>query len=187
MKLGLREIVFMGAMLGLLAASYFLVFNKQDANKRAKLEDLQRKKVALAEVDREKLAVTNVDQRIADLQQAVVFFESKLPAAKEMDQVLAKISSLADDNGLRTNTIKFPKTTRMAGYSELTMELSVSGNFEGFYQFMLQLEALPRLTRVNRMVLNKITDKDGDMEASLSMSIFFDPDTTPSQATASAR
>jgi Tfp pilus assembly protein PilO len=177
MKLQLRELIFIGAMLGLLAASYFLVFTKQDERRRAKTELLQQKQAALHEVDQENVSAQNVEQRMDDLKKAVAYFERKLPAATEMDQVLARIAELVDANGLRTSTVKFPKTERLGGYSELTMELSVAGNFDSFYVFTQQLEALPRLTRVSKMSLTKINEKDGDMEAAVTLIIYFDPNT----------
>jgi hypothetical protein len=55
--------------------------------------------------------------------------------------------------------------------------LSLSGDFNGYYAFLLQLEKLPRITRVTQMKLEKINDRDGEMQAQLTLSIFFEPDT----------
>jgi Tfp pilus assembly protein PilO len=177
MKLGLREFVFIAAMLGLLCASYFLVFTKQDVKRRAKVEQRDAKQQALHDLDRASASVHDVDKKIRELQKAVDFFESRLPQAKEMDKVLKEIWQLADTNGLRTQTVRTPKSQRMTGYSEQTVELNLSGDFTGFYEFMLKLEQLPRLTRVTKLNLTKITDKDGEMQAAVTMSVFFEPET----------
>ncbi|QOV90120.1 type IV pilus inner membrane component PilO [Humisphaera borealis] len=177
MKLGMREMLFVVAMLGLLAASYFLVFTKQDAKRSDKVQQRDTKRAALHELDRATASVHDVDKKIKELQAATAFFESKLPQAKEMDKVLKEIWQLADANGLRTQTVKTPRSVKMAGYSEQMLELNLAGDFKGFYEFMLQLEKLPRLTKVTKMNLTKITDKDGEMQASLTMSIYFEPDT----------
>jgi hypothetical protein len=63
--------------------------------------------------------------------------------------------------------------------------MNLSGDFAGFYEFMLQLERLPRLTRVQNMTLDKINGQEGAMEAKLLLSIFFEPET--GNAAASAR
>lgn len=177
MKLGLREILFVAAMIGLLAASYFLVFTKQDVKRAEKMKQRDAKRAALSQLDMAKLEVQDVDKKIKELQAATAFFESKLPQAKEMDKVLKEIWQLADANGLRTQTVKTPRSQKMSGYSEQTLELNLAGDFKGFYEFMLQLEKLPRLTKVTKMNLTKITDKDGEMQASMTMSIYFEPDT----------
>jgi hypothetical protein len=57
--------------------------------------------------------------------------------------------------------------------------------------FLLQLEQLPRLTRVTRMDLKKINERDGSMEAQMTLNIFFEPETgagpVPIRATAAAQ
>jgi len=177
MKLGLRELIFVAVMLGLLGASYFVVFTKQNAKRAEKEERRDSKQKALDELDTATATVRDVDRKIAELQKAVNYFESRLPQAKEMDKVLKEIWQLADSNGLHTQTVKTPRSQRMNGYSEQTVELNLSGEFTGFYTFMLKLEQLPRLTRVTKMNLTKIVDKDGEMQATIVMSVFFEPET----------
>jgi hypothetical protein len=60
--------------------------------------------------------------------------------------------------------------------------MSLAGDFKGFYSFLLALEKLPRITRVTQMQLTKINDKDGQMQATMTLSIFFEPDTGSSVA-----
>jgi len=55
--------------------------------------------------------------------------------------------------------------------------MNLSGDFNGYYSFLLQLEKLPRITRVTQMNLQKISDRDGEMQAQMTLSIFFEPDT----------
>lgn len=186
MKLGIRELAFLVAMVGLLAASYFVVFTKQDAKRRAKVEQRDTKLAALGEMDRASAGVQDVDKKIHDLQKAIDYFESRLPQAKEMDKVLAEVWQLTESNGLRTQTVRTPASQRMNGVREQTVELNLAGDFSGFYEFMLKLEQLPRLTRVTKMNLTKITDKDGEMQAAMTMSIFFEPDNAET-ATAAAQ
>ena len=177
MKLGLRELIFVAVMLGLLGASYFVVFTKQNAKRLDKEDRRDAKQRALLELDTASASVRDVDKKIEELQKAVVYFESRLPQAKEMDKVLKEVWQLADSNGLRTQTVKTPRSQKMNGYSEQTVELNLAGEFTGFYEFLLKLEQLPRLTKVTKMNLTKITDKDGEMQASIVMSIYFEPDT----------
>jgi Tfp pilus assembly protein PilO len=184
MKPGFRVLVFAMVMVGLLVGSYFFVFVKHDKKKRDKQEAVDNKVKALADLEKATATVKDVDRKIAELQKATEFFESKLPQAKEMDKVLREVWQLAEGNGLKTKTVRTVKAKKMSGYSEQPIEMSLSGDFRGFYEFMLQLEKLPRLTKVTHMNLSKITDKDGDMQAQLTLSIFFEPEMeTGAQAT----
>lgn len=187
MKFGIRELVFLVVMLGLLAASYFLVFTKADAKRAARQAQIDEKTKALADLEKATASVHDVDRKIAELQQATSFFESKLPQAREIDKVLKEVWQLAETNNLQTKSVKTLKAQRMTGYSEQPIEMALTGDFGGFYQFLLQLERLPRLTRVSQMNLSKITEKDGEMQAKITLSIFFEPDTEGGAASASVQ
>ncbi len=61
----------------------------------------------------------------------------------------------------------------------------ISGDFPGFYAFMLDLERLSRITRVPEMKLEKLRNgKDGQMEAAFTLSIFFEAQENPATLTA---
>src|SRR5690349_16752811 len=106
MKFGIREMLFLAVMLGLLGASYFLVFSKADAKRADRLRKIDERTKALAELKRATDSVHDVDRKIAELKQATTFFESKLPQAREMDKVLSEVSPLAERNNLTARTVK---------------------------------------------------------------------------------
>lgn len=177
MKLGAREFLFFTLLLGLLAGSWWFVFKR--ANDR---RDFLRAEVARKETDLENLrkstaGIEDLGKKIYDLQKAIAFFESKLPQEKEMDVVLKEVWQMAQSNALNCKTIKTLKAERQANYSEQPIELLMSGDFAGFYNFLLQLEKLQRITRVHNMNLQKITSVDGQMTAKVTLSVFFEPDT----------
>jgi Tfp pilus assembly protein PilO len=177
MKPGIRVLLFAFVMVGLLVGSYFFVFLKHDQKKQAKQAQVESKLKALADLEKATSNVKDVDRKIEELQKATAFFESKLPQGKDMDKVLKEVWQLAESTGLKTKTVRTAKAKKMHGYSEQPIDMALSGDFHGFYEFMLRLEKLPRLTKVTQLNLSKIADKDGDMQAQLTLSIFFEPDT----------
>jgi type IV pilus assembly protein PilO len=178
MKLSTPAILFLAMLVGLLACSYFFIFQKANERRAEMTAQIEAKEHTLAELQRSTAGVSDVKTKIAELHQAVTFFESKLPQAREMDKILKEVWQTAEANSLQTRTIQPGRSQRTANYSEQPIELSLSGNFNGFYAFLLQLERLPRLTRVTRMELQRISDHDGEMQAKLTLSIFFEPETT---------
>ena len=182
MKFGIREIIFVVVMLGLLASTYFFVFTKANQKKEDLLTDIRQKQGALSNLQAATAGIEDLNRKIEELQQAITFFESKLPQEKEVDKILKEVWQMAEANSLTTKTIKTLRTERGPNYSEQPIELSLAGNFNGFYSFLLQLEKLQRITRVTQMNLMKINDRDGEMQASLTLSIFFEPDTGSSVA-----
>ena len=180
MKFGARELLFLCVMLGLLGCTYFFVFSKANA-KRAELQtEILAKQTALNNLRQSTAGIEDLNRKISELQQAITFFESKLPQEKEVDKILKEVWQLAEANQLQTRTVKPSKSERSASYSEQPIEMSLAGDFNGFYAFLLQLEKLPRITRLTKMNLQKINEHDGEMTAQLTLSIFFEPDASAS-------
>jgi len=176
MRFGIKELIFVLLMAGLVASSYIFVF-KPAADKRSGREaDILSRQKALAELKTATTGISDLEKKIADLQSAIAFFESKLPQEKEIDKILQELWQMAESNSLQTKTIKTLKSERSGGYSEQPIQMSLAGDFHGFYSFLLQLEKLSRITRVSQLKLDKITTKEGEMQAQMTMSIFFESD-----------
>lgn len=174
-------VVLLGGTLGAFYYLYVVPTLKQDAEESTVIEERKR---ALADLDKSTAGITDINHKIKDLQDAVQFFESKLPKEKEVETVLEEVWKKAEANSLQAKTIRSGKTERTANYSLQQIDMELSGDFNGFYLFIQQLERLPRLTRVEAMSLEKISDREGEMQAKLTLSIFFEP--AGSNATASA-
>jgi len=180
MKFGIRELSFVVVMLGLLGAIYFLVWDKAQAKIVSMERRTEEKVKALSDLERATSGVSDVDRKVTELEEAIKFFEKKLPQERDIDQILKEVWNMAEKNQLTTKTIKTMKSQRGATYSEQPIEMTLSGGFGGFYEFLLRLERLPRLTRVSQLNLDKINGKEGDMEAKLVLSIFFEPESAGS-------
>ena len=174
MKIGIREILFVLVMLGILAGSYVFAFSRADVERKALREDTRLKQKALAELTVATAGVDDLKRKAGELQQAIEFFKSKLPQEREMDKILDELSNIAYENNLKTKTIKPLKIERSPGYSEQPISMSLSGDFGGVYQFLLQLERLPRVTRVMQMSLHK-NQRDGEVTADMTLSVYFEP------------
>ena len=175
---------FVIVMIGLLGAIYFLVWDKAQAKIVTMERKTEEKVKALADLERATSGVSDVDKKVAELEETIKFFEKKLPQERDIDQILKEVWNMAEKNQLTTKTIKTMKSQRGSTYSEQPIEMTLSGNFNGFYEFLLKLERLPRLTRVSQLNLDKISGREGDMEAKLVLSIFFEPETSGSAASA---
>jgi type IV pilus assembly protein PilO len=180
MKFGIRELILVSAMIGLLVCSYFFVFAKMNIKAQSLRSDIASKQKAMDDLKQATAGISDVEHKITELQQAIDFFEKKLPAEREVEDILKEISPMAEQNNLTIKTVKPQKTDRGPNYSEEPIQITLSGDFNGYYAFLLQLEKLPRITRVSQMHLEKINERDGEMTAQLTLSIFFEPD--PQQA-----
>jgi len=187
MGFGIKEIALAGVLGAMMAGAYVLKFKVSDARQQTLREDTKAKQKALADMQQATAGIDDLNAKIAKLQKAIEFFESKLPQEKEMDKILREVAQKAEANSLTTKMVKTLKSERFTRYSELPIEMTLAGNFNGFYAFLLELEKMQRITRLTKMKLERAADKDGEMQASLTLSIFFEPDSAPSRAVAGAQ
>ena len=117
----------------------------------------------------------NLQKQIEDLQKAIDFFEGKLPREKEVYNLLREVSKAAEGANLEIRQFEPMMTVRGSHYNEQPVRIVLAGEFEGFYAYMLELEKLARITRVTDMKLKKMQERNGAMEAEMTLSIFFEP------------
>ncbi len=176
MKLGIRELIFFSVMIGLLACTYFMVYKRAADRREQKLIQIAERERQMENLRQITAGIEDLDGKVAELQEAISFFESKLPQEREVGSVLDEVSQIALANSLETRTFRTLRAERNANYSEQPIQMTLTGDFNGFYSFLLQLEKLPRITRVLQMKLEKINSRDGEMQAELTLSIFYEPE-----------
>ncbi len=174
MKLGIRELIWVTLMLGMLAATYFYVLRPEGQEGIDIQADTARKKKELTDLRLMTSGISDIERKNQELAQAIRFFEQKLPQQKDLDNILKEVWQLAEKNNLQTRTIKTVKGERAAGYCDQPITMGLAGDFKGFYSFLLQLEKLPRLTQLTHMKLDRSPERDGAMQAQLTLSIFFE-------------
>jgi Tfp pilus assembly protein PilO len=161
--------------LAILVGGYYLIIRPI----QQKRDDLQRENVdsdiAIAALVQSMPLSGSDSTRIDAVRQAMASFELKLPQAGEMDKVLENVWRLAQANSLQTKTIKAPAVQNLAGYRQQQMDLSVCGDFGGFYQFLLQLEDSKRVLRITKMHLTRLDDHPGQVQAEMTIGVFFEP------------
>ncbi len=175
MNLGLRELLFLFVLLAMPAASYWFVFRPQNADIDAARKEIEHKEQML-----EKLA--KATSRNADLQRineeiaaGIATVESRLPDSKEVDVILGQVATKARESRLGLPKVRSANPLASAKYMEQPLEMVAAGDFDDFYRFLLSVEELDRITRVPDMKIKKLDDVDGSIEASFTLSIYFEP------------
>jgi Tfp pilus assembly protein PilO len=155
---------------------YFLVIRPIDQKREAMQRETAEKQGALASQGRSITLVCDDSAKVDAIRRALSDFELKLPPAGEMDKVLEDVWRLAEANSLQTRTIKTPPVQRFGGFREQQMDLSLSGDFGGFYQFLLQLEESKRVLRITKIHLTKPNEGEGRIQAEMTIGVFFEPE-----------
>jgi type IV pilus assembly protein PilO len=170
----MREMIFLLVLLALPAASYFFVFQPRNAQIADARREVAQKQAKLEQLEAATRNIADLGTEIDKLSEAIDLFEQKLPAEREVEVILKQVWELAAKHKLTPKSIRTDKPVPSAGYSELPIRLTISGDFDGFYSFLLDLEKLKRITRVPQMQIKKVPLEEGQMQADVVLSIFFE-------------
>lgn len=173
MQFGTREIILFLAVLMLPIVSYFMVFAPQSAKIEQAQSEIKHKREMLDSLRIE--TSRNADLKAANeiIEERIDEMEALLPSNKEIDLIVRQVSALAIDSGLTPPTLKSSKPIAAARFREQPLVMSTQGSFEGFYQFLLEIERLPRITRIVDMVLKDSSEQGMEIDAEFTLSIYF--------------
>jgi len=185
MKFGLRELIFFLVLLTVPVASFIWVFRPRNEEiTQAKLE-IAAKQTKLDTLAKVTSKIEDIGVEIEKGRESVDMIEAKLPNEQDVEGILEQISQLAKRNNLVVRSVKSDKPVPAAMYMEQPLKMVMDGEFDGFYQFMLELENLPRITRIHQIKLDRADstktgpDKEalppGSMKADFILSIYFQP------------
>ncbi len=172
-RLPLRVYATAAALLCLVLAFFFLFVrprNEAMGELRDSMQD-RRASLKLLEVELAKLDVSK--RRLKQLDKALDAFEGRLPRKSEIDVILREVWVIADAAGLKTQRIKTRKEEKGDSYRLLPIEMNLRGDFEGLYNFLLSLERLPGVMRLDSLRIKKIKDGAQDqVEANLVLNVY---------------
>ena len=182
MRMGPREIIFLVVLLVVPVASYFYVFkprNQEIKQAQVEVENKQAKLDKLREVTGQ---IEDLGMAIDHGRAAINLVEAKLPSARDVEVMLEDVWKHAAESRLNVKSVKSEKSVPLAGYMEQPLRVSMAGEFKGFYDFLIALENLPRITRIHEMTLDQTpsrgSGRDSErqvMKADFVLSIYFEP------------
>jgi type IV pilus assembly protein PilO len=173
MSSGFRKAIFLILLLGVMAAGYqFLIKKANDGLAQAR-KQLDEKRAKLAEYERATAQAEDYNKQGKQVEEAIRFFESKLPPTSEIDKVLGQVTVIAQKQGLVSKEIRNLGTKDNSGYVEQSLQMKLVGNFNSFYSFLLEMEKLPRITKLRELKIQKEKDGEGRIAAEFVVSIFF--------------
>jgi len=170
---GSRKFVFFILLVGTAFIAYQYMIKPANKYLAESKERVQAKMTKLSEFEKATVAANNLNKQLEELQQAIKFFESKLPPTSEIAEVLQQVTTIVQKQGLAPKTIRTLQRKNNSGYVEQPLKMQLVGNFNSFYSFMLELEKLPRIMKIRELELDKQKDHEGQISADFIVSIFF--------------
>ena len=193
---GMRDLAFVAVLIAVPIASYFFVFkprNEEIAKARA---EINAKQVRLENLRRLTSRIGDLGREIVEREEELERLNQKLPDREGVDRILEQVTQLAQKSNLAVRSVTGEKVAPAGMAMELPLKTVIEGNFDGFYQFLLDVEALPRITRVHQMKISKLgmgprdnADEmvGGSMRAEFTLSIYFNDGTANAATTAGGK
>lgn len=145
---------------------YFLLKDKQ-----TKLESLEQKEVQLKKTFETKQAkAVNLEAYKEQLAEMRVMFASmleQLPKKSEVPELLVDVTRTGLINGLEFELFKPEGERPVDFYAELPIQMTVTGTYHQFGEFVSGLAALPRIVTMHDIKLGPISDQTGKMTMNL--------------------
>jgi type IV pilus assembly protein PilO len=173
MRFGLREYILLALLLAMPLSSYWLVFRPQNAEIATAKREIQHKKDMLDKLREATSRNDDLQKANLDIERSIDAIEARLPTNKEVDGIVRQVSDLAVESGLEPPLMKSDKPMKASLYMEQPLNMSITGDFRNFYEFLVRVEQLPRITRIPTMDIKRAEDIDGHMKAAFTLSIYF--------------
>lgn len=182
MQFGFRELIFLAVLLAVPMASYFYVFQPRNDEIAQANEEIEVKQARLDQLANVVARIDDIGAAIEAGREAIDVIEAKLPNEQDVEGILEQVWQTAKRNKLNVRSVKSERPVPAATYMELPLRVVMEGPFDGFYQFLLELENLPRITRIHQMDLKRadsaprqVTDlPPGSTLANFTLSIYFE-------------
>lgn len=156
MRFGLRELLFLVVLLSVPVASFIFVFKPRNEEIRQAAKEVETKTAKLDKLREISGRIENIGEAIEEWREAVRIVEGKLPSEQGIEEILEQVWNLTEKNNLTILSTQAEPAVPTATYMELPLKVEITGDFDAFYQFLLELEQLPRITRIHQLMITRV-------------------------------
>lgn len=175
MNFTLRELIFVVVLLAMPSSSYWFVFKPRNEQIEQARKEIEHKELLLEKLRAATDQSADLARENATIAEEIEHVQSRLPSDKEVDVILRQVAELATQNNLKLDRVRAGRAITATSYMEQPLEMFITGNFDNFYNFLLELEQLKRITRMPKLNLKAAREQDGQMQAEFTLSIYFEP------------
>lgn len=174
MKGSMRILLTLLGIVVVTVAVVFVVVRPLGQRVAADQEAIRDRRDQLVKLQRVARRINDLQEEIKRLEDALAFFEDRLPQQREIDVILREVWVTAEARSLAARSIRTLKAETASRYNAQPISLTLEGPFAGFYEFLLCLEQLPRITKVREMQIQKSPTEPGAVLVDMVVDIFFE-------------
>jgi len=175
MNFGFRELMFFVVLIAMPISSYWFVFRPQNDEIVQAKKEIDHKEQMLEKLQTATARNEDLQRANQEIAVGIETIESRLPSDKEIEVVLGEVADMARESDLELPKVRTRRPVPSSSYMEQPLEMTIRGDFEDFYSFLLKVEEMDRITRMPNLKVKKLDKVDGTMEASFTLAIYFEP------------
>jgi type IV pilus assembly protein PilO len=180
-----RQIIYVLVLLTVPLTAWYFVFVPRNAEIDETNQAIQEREFQLKKISNVIATLGDLEQAVEEGEAAIKRVEAKLPSRRDVESMLEQLWQVARRNELTVKSVKTMPAVSSTVYRELPLQVQLVGPFEGYYRFLLELETLPRITRIFNMQLKRTksdgtrsTEQSGYIIADFELSIYFADEAT---------
>ncbi|QDU33974.1 Pilus assembly protein, PilO [Poriferisphaera corsica] len=116
--------------------------------------------------------IAELSDEIAKVEESLTRLKAKLPDQKNVENVLRNVWNIATKHNLETRNFRTDKIQNIDNYMRVPIEMTITGDFDGYYEFLQQLESLPRIIKIPTMTIESLNNHDGTIQANIYLNVY---------------
>lgn len=180
-----RQIIYVLVLLTVPLAAWYFVFVPRNSEIDRTNQAIEERESQLKKINEVIATLGDLEKAVQEGEAAIKRVEAKLPSRRDVESMLEQLWQVARRNDLTVKSVKTLPAVSSTVYRELPLQVQLIGPFEGYYRFLLELETLPRITRIFNMQLKRTQsegsrseEEPGHIIADFELSIYFADEAT---------
>lgn len=182
----IRQVAFFFVLVAVPVSAWAFVFRPRNQEIAMARADVDLRMIQLEELREVEMINSDLETTLEQLEGALDELRARIPDAAGVEDILRRIAEITQENRLVVRSFKREKTVSSNHYAELPLKTVIEGSFHGIHRFLIDLERIPRITRILDMKIenpnfNKMTRAgngiaNGDVRAEMTITIYADPE-----------
>jgi type IV pilus assembly protein PilO len=164
-----KALILVGFIIVLGAVWYFLLVSPVESEISKLRGEMNKIKEEIQVQEKAKKEKTNLQAQIKELEKELQVLRSKLPEEKEIPTLLSTVNEIGRLNGLEFLLFKQDNAVRRDYYSEIPVQVQVTGPYHQVALFLNRVATLDRIIQISKLRLDKYkaVGTGGRLEASM--------------------
>lgn len=183
MKMIVRQVAFFAVLIAVPVGAWVFVFHPRNVEISAARSNVELKLAQLEELREVETINEDLETMLEQLQGALTDLRARIPDVAGIEDVLRRIAEIAQENQIVVRSFKREKAVPAAHYTEMPLKTVLEGEFHGIQRFLYDLEAMPRITRILALTIEKpgamtrgrVGIPEGHVRAEMTITIYAEP------------